>query len=90
MRLGMFSSSSGWPPVSIMWTSSSISGLAVFLDDLTSLTIDIMVELLAAGEDSGRWGTSGEELVDEVAEEVEVGEREVEAEAMAGEREGST
>ena len=56
MRLGMFSSSSGWPPVSIMWTSSSISGLSVFLDDLTSLNLDYMVELLAAGEDSGRWG----------------------------------
>ena len=63
MRLGMFSSSSGWPPVSIIWTSSSISGLSMFLDDLTSLTIDCMVELLAAGEVSGRRGTSGEELV---------------------------
>ena len=63
MRLGMFSRSSGWPPVSIMWTSSSISGLSVFLENLTSLTIDCMVELLAAGEDSGRWGTSGEGLV---------------------------
>ena len=30
MRLGMFSNSSGWPPLSNMWTSSSISGFSRF------------------------------------------------------------